>query len=698
MTKKKNKALALALAACMSFGTLASLGAIGEIKAQDALVASALSTSSTVAYPFATGKNAFKYAPSFTGVTETGGDHWEFIQVKFDAATVDFTDVTYVAIEIYAEKGSPSFTVGLHQSGNRYMTGTAGKSCYLLKEDGSITELTVAGGQDVNFAQGTKGTLLLPMENLIWQWATGDLSKVDSVYLTHNTNYFANWKLKIGNIGIYKGEPDTTTVTNIANCSTAERARSQYYVDSSNPGCMKLPSEEEIPEPEPPVLNAYPFRTGEEALNNTETWSGFGVDNSKANQQTVKINFDVETADFSDADYLVVQYKNNSAPGLQYVLNEGTHNYSVNGKDGEPVYFAEEGKTQSALACKILYGHINVAQSNRMGALIIPMTSMKWNGTAGDLSKIDALTITTNAQFNGGFELVIGEIGMYNEETETFTKLLNLSSDKRAKFTVSSQLDENKGILTHFKPILKQLGDSTIDFTADKMTDSIFNEEGKGAGIWDGGSYGKRVTTDITDTYGDKAVQFTTLGANPAGDAYCAFDLAPAGGFSWAGKKGVSFWARNDSDTEVSFNIEVDCRVPNPNDETKKISDRFNIKQGHRFYLYDVNTGKTTIYMTRPGATLPVGFEGWVYVPFSAFSRADWSTNGVTKDMFMGENSTVSYLAITVHAATYQNKSFTVNKFGAYATSPSFESVFVNGSGKTIPELLQLDQLNKEEN
>ncbi len=713
MTKKKNKALALALAACMSFGTL---GAFGGLTAREAFTASALDTTTQMTYPFETGANAFKFAPTFTGVTETGGDHWEFIQVKFDSATVDFTGVTYVAVEIYAMQGSPSFTVGLHQSGNRFMTGTAGKKCYFIKEGGAISELAVGGGQDINFAQGTKGTLLVPMESLVWQWDTGDLTKVDSFYFTHNTNYFANWKLAIGSVGIYKGEPDAVAMTRIADCSTQERAKDKYYVDSSNPSCMKFPSEEVIPEPESPTLNAYPFRKGEEAYNNTETWSGFSVDGSKDNQQTVKVKFDVNTADFSNAEYLIVQYKNNTAPGLQYILNEGTHNYSVNGKDGERIYFAEEGKKESALAGKITNGHLNVAQTNKLGALIIPMTSMKWNGASGDLSKIDALTITTNSKYNGGFELLIGEIGMYDEDTQTFTKLLDLSTDKRAKFTVSSQLEENKGILTHFKPTLTQLGDSSIDFTAEKMTDGSFTEakpvykEDKpdeidhyeytttGGGIWTGGSYGKRVTTDITDTYGDKAVQLTTLGTNPYGDGYCAFDLAPAGGFSWAEKKGVSFWARNDSDIEISFNLEVDCRVPNPKDTTKKISDRFNIKQGHRFTLYDVNTGKTTIYMTRPCATLPVGFEGWVYVPFTAFARADWSNNGVTQDMFMGADSVVSYLAITVHAATYQNKSFTVNKFGAYATTPKFESAFVDAGGKTIPELLQLDKLNKEEN
>lgn len=54
----------------------------------------------------------------------------------------------------------------------------------------------------------------------------------------------------------------------------------------------------------------------------------------------------------------------------------------------------------------------------------------------------------------------------------------------------------------------------------------------------------------------------------------------------------------------------------------------------------------------------------------------------------MGAGSTVSYLAVTIHAATYLNKSFSVNKFGGYSTTPSFVSSYV--SGTTIPELLAL--------
>ena len=296
----------------------------------------------------------------------------------------------------------------------------------------------------------------------------------------------------------------------------------------------------------------------------------------------------------------------------------------------------------------------------------------------------------------------IAESSQQEAGSGTFTKLLDLSEKQDDKFSVTSALEENRGKLTFLRAARQMLGDATVDFTADKMVEGSFtkaekNEEDEiiytqtGGGIWTGGSYGKRELT--TDAYGDQAVRFTALGSNPYGDAYTAFDLAPTGGFSWAGMKGVSFYARNDSDVEIAFNIEVDCKTLVPvNGEEKSISDRFNVKQGYRFWLYDINTGKTTIYMTRPTATLPAGFEGWVRIPFEAFNRADWSTNGVTKEYFMDENSTVTYLALTVHAATYANLSFTVNKFGGYATTPQFSSSFIDAGGKTIPELMGLTQ------
>ncbi len=689
MRKTRTKALSLALGAAIALGGVCAAFPARMMAATEVF---AMDTGTQIEYPFATGADAFKYSPTFTMAAEqgAGNNKWEFVEFKFDGGAKDLREADYIAVQIKLDKSNPGFTFGLLDKGNRYMVGD-NDPFYFLSEDGTLKSITSMYNA-INLGVGACGTLIMPIASMKWQVASSDLSAVTSLYMTTNTQYNWDYVFTLGSVGYYNGEPDAadTQFTKLIDCSTKERAPSMYYVDATNPDCMKFPSQTGEVEPPAPAMD-YPFRTGDDAIINAAEWGGFAVDGSQENQQTVTVK--LGTADFSQATYLLVQYKCGGAPGRQYKLKQGDKAYSIRGKNGSPIYFLKEGETQSVKACNVQNDHLSAITNGEMGALIIPMSSMQWEGTAGDLSKIDSLVITTNARYNGGFDLVIGEVGLYKGEagSGSFTKLLDLTDKQDSKFTVTSALDTNKGKITFFREPRVMLGDATVDFTAEKLSAASFTEEGSvGGGIWTGGSYGKREI--VTDAYGDKAVQFTALGTNPNGDGYTAFDIAASGGFSWAGMKGVSFYARNDSDQEVSFNIEVDCRTLV---NGKNVSDRFNIKQGNRFWLYDINTGKTTIYMTRPVATLPAGFEGWVRVPFTAFNRADWSNNGVTKDQFMDENSTVTYLAVTLHAATYANLSFTVNKFGGYTTTPQFSSSFIPSDGKSIPELMQLTKEEK---
>ena len=150
----------------------------------------------------------------------------------------------------------------------------------------------------------------------------------------------------------------------------------------------------------------------------------------------------------------------------------------------------------------------------------------------------------------------------------------------------------------------------------------------------------------------------------------------------------------NDSDTEVSFNLEIDVKHPN----STSVKGRFNVQGGYRFWLYDVKTGEQTIYMTRPCVTLPVGFEGWVRVPFEAFAQAQWSLTDPNygtfePELFMKEGSYVTYLAVTIYSGNYTNKTFALNKIGGYTTTPSFISDLVKESEtrKSIKTLMELE-------
>ena len=62
-------------------------------------------------------------------------------------------------------------------------------------------------------------------------------------------------------------------------------------------------------------------------------------------------------------------------------------------------------------------------------------------------------------------------------------------------------------------------------------------------------------------------------------------------------------------------------------------------------------------------------------------------------DGTMSNCSYVSYLAITVYSGDFTNKPFSVNKFGAYATTPTFSSAVIGNADKSIPSLMELPAL-----
>ncbi len=681
MTKIKSKALALVLCAILALSATAI--------AFPSSTAHALDATSTVEYPYATGSNAFRYAPTFTMATEAGAGNnkWEYIEVKTDAGTVDVRSAKYFAIQIRVDKGDPGLTLGFIENGDRFNNCIDGNKMYFLSEDGTLTELSVLYSA-INLGVSACGTLIMPVSQMGWQWnnSASDLSKVTAFYFTTNTQFNYDYALTIGSVGYWNGEPGATdtTFTVIADASKGERAKDKYYVDSANVDCMKFPSQAGQVEPTPPTIE-YPFRKGHGANLYAASWQGPATGDSADNWQQLKIKFDTATVDFSSADYLVIQYYGAlGTPGITYDLFCGDAAYSVGAGsvDGKPVYYMGENDETSAKTANITYGAVNASLATKIGAIIIPMTSMDWSyGAAANrnLKTIDTLILQTNSKYNYNFRIVVGEVGMYSE-ANGFTKLVDLSSKKNFASLYNSNGD-NVSTLSYITYDRIMKGDASVDITGNLKKDSYFSEEGTGGNVLINGSYGSLEI--VKDAYGEDAMKITATGKT--GDGYTAVTLAEGMDINWGGMKGVSFYAKNESDSEVFFNLEIDCRLPNGQ------SARFNILQGNRFWLYDIKTGITSIYMTRPTATLPAGFEGWVRIPFSAFEKAVWSTGAVSKEEFMSEGSVVSYFAITIEAEKNMNKSFVLNNIGGYATTPKYTSAFVSAVGYTIPELMGLN-------
>ncbi len=649
----------------------------------------ALSTSDTSAYPFRTGNAALANAPTAIGATESS-DTWQWFEGIFDAKA-DLTAASYVAVEIKVTKGNPGLNFGVIGGGSRWgIYLDYDEAAYFVSaEDGSVTAMK-SQYESFNMPTNTLGMLLLPIANLTkpgWDNVNGTLANATSIYFTTNALFNRDFEIVIGEIGYYTGDPaNGGTFTKLLDLTNGLK-KTKYVFSQGLTGSFPGEVDSKIG-----AQVEYPFTTGEYAFKNATVWAGPSAQytGDGDNWQTVKAVFDNGVTDLSKATYLAVQYfAKLGAPGLTYGLEStyGATRQSIVGHDGARIYMIKENG-EIIKTGDTLYAASNVYTS---GALLIPMTAISTQWGEQSLAEMTQLVMTTNSRYNWAFEVGFGEIGYYTGEIGyndfTYHQLVAFDNvDKSASFTVTADKSENAGRKYVHKIDRTVYGDATL----------FFFGTGKQNGAlvpWDGGAAGTQTMT--TDTYGDEAVTLVCDGAREGADAYTAFTIFDGSSRDISTQKGFTFWAKNDSDVEVSFNLEVDCTGIESRKDSIRRNARFNIKQGNRFWLYDVNTGKQTIYMTRPCVTLPVGFEGWVRIPYSAFAQAEWDADAgaVQPSDFMTEGTTLTYIGITIYSGDYTGKAFSINKLGTYSTTPSFTSALVPASSerKNIATLMGLN-------
>ena len=648
----------------------------------------ALGTEDNVAYPFRTGSAALANAPTLVSYTEqASGDTWHWFEAIFDSQT-DLSSASYLAVEFEGVKTAWNLTFGIMGGGTRWGSYTdRSVNAYIVTENGTVTERASQNGGYMTINAGEKGMLLLPIANLTkvgWDSVNGSLANSTSLFIETNALYNWNWEITIGEIGYYTGDPaNGGTFTKIFDLSGGLK-KAKY--SAANGLTLNFPGEVDT---KVGAQVEYPFTTGAYAFKNATVWAGPTSSDANDNWQTVFAGFDDGAVDLSDATYIAVQYlAKTGAPGLTYGIEtaNGTR-FSNVGHDGDNVYMIGENGIVSKTG-SYLYDASNVSTS---GALLIPMASIsKQFGSDSDLTAMTQLVMTTNSKYNWNFEVGFGEIGYYTGEIGyndfTYHRLIAFGNvDRSASFAVTPTTG-NAGRKYVNKIDRTVYGDSNMFvFGTGKQDGSIVP--------WSGGAAGTQ--TIVLDTYGDDAIKLVCDGPREGADAYTAFDMF-AGSRDVTAAKGFTLWAKNYSDVEVSFNLEVDCTGIPARAESALPNARFNIKQGNRFWLYDVNTGKQTIYMTRPCVTLPVGFEGWVRIPYSAFAQAEWDAAGfgaVANEDFMSAGTRLTYIGITVYSGDYTGKAFAVNKLGTYNTTPSFISALVPMSDtmKNIPALMGLE-------
>lgn len=187
----------------------------------------------------------------------------------------------------------------------------------------------------------------------------------------------------------------------------------------------------------------YPFATGDDAFANAPTWQGKTEQASGDTWQFLQPNFGVK--DLTTANYLAIQIK--LVKG-SFGMTVGAHT-SNGGRYGTYI-----DKTAAAKLVRpdgtskdldILYGSISLTEGDE-GMLLLPMENLSWVGWSGaetrNLALVNSVFFETNALYNFGFEMIVGEIGYYvgtpGESNSSYVELMDLSAgEKKGSYYVA---------------------------------------------------------------------------------------------------------------------------------------------------------------------------------------------------------------------------------------------------------------------
>ena len=386
----------------------------------------------------------------------------------------------------------------------------------------------------------------------------------------------------------------------------------------------------------------------------------------------MNINFAEGERDFSGADDLVIRIKNLSADyPMILTICDGSGNTSAIATDTVSSIKFYDGTTVSNGGAGGNPVSVKIPTSFD-GHMIIPMSAFK--GSAS-LSDVRYLNVNIATYYDYGFNSVFGDIFALKEETKVLTSIVDVDALSDADFTAKYTLTgvTTYGIIDRYtierpsswigdvkiidslnykddaelkKNITYDTGDNACTYS--KQDDGMLvhigpYETGHAYGSYMAlGMFGKGVTTD-------RNVWYRTVN----GEKEYA--------------KGITMYLKNLSRREIGINLQFDEKSTT----SKGTSTERWLVKGYpaNYYAYDVKTGANYMFFAKSDQIqIPVGFEGYVRIPFESYEVPDWchgdSFKG-TDDVLNLDNVTGDFF-LTADNTRYEDLEYFIKNVGLY--------------------------------
>lgn len=323
--------------------------------------------------------------------------------------------------------------------------------------------------------------------------------------------------------------------------------------------------------------------------------------------------------------------------------------------------------------------HTIMYPANADGTLLFEFEKLEaYSGTI-DLTNVKSFKISVAVFYDYGFNCTFGDLGYITKSTKTWTSILD-ASEKEFASTFSVTKFSDYISVVHYKEAkyAPTQGDVKILNTLSYKDDT----ELKNAVTWNEGdnvcSYSVQDDAmkvhigpyEIGHQYGSYMALLISNDAKY--DDYSFTRTNSKGTVEYA--KGLSIYVKNLSRKEIGINLQFDEKI------TSSTFERW-IMKGYpaMYYAYDINKdAEYTFYCTSDQFQIPVGFEGYVRLPFDQMQVPDWCIPTAGVDQVLDITKWNQEFFLTSDNTRYEDLEFLIKDVGVYFNETSKGTLFDN--------------------
>lgn len=640
----------------------------------------------------------------------------------------DISEMEWIAVEYYNPTGAAWPFVFKLQSGSQQVhTSNSSVKYTMLDSNFKVTGSNTSPYGYVAPGVSTSGWLVFP--RAIFEGIDNLSGALESIYLTlpctaANQNNLT--ELHFGRIMSYtqKTVSDYSKGTVVADLSTWKDSyyKTTYVATSEGDNNLPLVTIKKAVKQDVKPEESKPS-SGYKAEIVASKIDGIGLmqnaiktkDNKATYQEAgIIVNWwENQVTDISEMEWIALEYYNPTGAPWPFVFKLQSGDKQVHTTVNNVPYILlnsdfEVVKTQSTSG----YVSPDVATS---GWIVLPRAI--FGGIETLSGSLDAIYLTlpcTAANQNKITELHFGRIMAYTQKTVSDyskgTVIADLATWKDSYYDgtyVSTSAGDKNVPLVTIKKSRKSadqtkstmIGDVRVieDFDLGYPTDEKAYNSALESMIYDavGGIELSRV-----DGASGNGIKFTMVSPKEdRPDDYAGVTFTPKTGVmdwgQWKSKSetaaGFTCYVKNLSAVEITIGFEIDEYDPDQDIEKDYRGERWSIGQGARLFLYDTNKNEETILTGYNTFAIPVGFEGYVRVPFEYFTKPGWCTWGNSEF----DLERIAQITISCHSVLNQGLVFAMDNVGVYYNETEVSSMFFGGN-KSISNNMQLKEKNNE--